>query len=335
MADEIIQLIHGGGGALARSLIRHEIVARLGSGTALDLPDAACVPLAASQALFTTDSYVVQPLEFPGGNIGSLAVHGTVNDLAVSGGRPRWLSLGLILEEGLPLPLLYRVLDAIRTAADDCDVAIVTGDTKVVARGQCDQLYLNTAGVGDPIPGFQLLAAAIRPGDAVLVSGTLGDHGMAVLSARTGIALQQGPRSDSAPVHRLVAAAAPLAKHVRFMRDPTRGGVAAVLNELVEDQTAGVLLQETALPLAPATRAAAEMLGLDLLDVACEGRVLLVCAAAAAPAILHAWHQLPEGQQAAQIGTITSRSGQVVLATQMGGHRLVDVPQGELLPRIC
>jgi hydrogenase expression/formation protein HypE len=211
----------------------------------------------------------------------------------------------------------------------------VTGDTKVVARGQCDQLYLNTAGLGDRLPGFALHAAALRPGDAVLVSGTLGDHGMAVLAARTGIAMLNGPRSDSAPVHRLVAAATPFASQVRFMRDPTRGGVAAVLNELVEDQATGVLLQENALPLAPATRAAAAMLGLDLLEVACEGRVILVCDAAAALPILQAWHQLPEGQMATQIGTITSRAGQVILSTPMGGQRLVDVPEGELLPRIC
>lgn len=330
-----IQLSHGGGGVLSRNLIRDEIVSRFGDGPLRGLPDAARVPLGNGEMIFTTDSYVVQPVEFPGGNIGSLAVHGTVNDIAVSGGRPRWLSLALILEEGLPLELLRWILDAAQAAAAACGVQIATGDTKVVARGQCDRLYINTAGVGDPIPGFALGVDTIRPGDAVLVSGTLGDHGMAVLSVRGGIDIRNGPISDSAPVHRLVAAAAPVAGQVRFMRDPTRGGVAAVTNEIVEGRAFGILLRETALPFAPGTRAAAEMLGLDLLDVACEGRVLLVCAAEAAGAVLAAWHQLPEGRQAAQIGTITVRGGQVVLETAMGGHRLVDVPQGEMLPRIC
>ena len=330
-----IQLSHGGGGVLSRNLIRDEIVSRFGAGPLQGLPDAARVPMGAGEVIFTTDSYVVQPIEFPGGNIGSLAVHGTVNDLSVSGGRPRWLSLGLILEEGLPLAVLRRILDATQAAAAACGVQIATGDTKVVARGQCDTININTAGIGEPIPGFRLGASTVRPGDAVLVSGTLGDHGMAVLSARGGIDIHNGPVSDSAPVHRLVAALEPVATNVRFMRDPTRGGVAAVTNEIVEGQSVGALLQESALPFAPGTRAAAEMLGLDLLDVACEGRVLLVCAADAAAAVLAAWQALPEGRHAVQIGEITSRAGQVVLATLMGGHRLVDVPQGEVLPRIC
>ena len=332
---ETIQVSHGGGGVRSRKLIRDEIVSRFGAGPLQGLPDAARVPLGAGELIFTTDSYVVQPVEFSGGNIGSLAVHGTVNDLSVCGGRPRWLSLALILEEGLPLALLRRILDSTQAAAAVCCVQIVTGDTKVVARGQCDQMYINTAGIGEPIPGFNLGTATVRPGDAVLVSGTLGDHGMAVLSARGGIDIRNGPVSDSAPVHRLVAAVAPAADRVRFMRDPTRGGVAAVTNEIVEGQSVGIQLQESALPFAPGTRAAAEMLGLDLLDVACEGRVLLVCAGDAAAAVLEAWRQLPEGRAAAQIGEITSRAGQVVLATRMGGRRLVDVPQGEVLPRIC
>lgn len=333
--SDIIQLAHGGGGVLSRNLIRDEIVSRFGAGPLQGLPDAARVSLGTGDVIFTTDSYVVHPIEFPGGNIGSLAVHGTVNDISVCGSRPRWLSLGLILEEGLPLNLLRRILDATQSAAAACDVQIATGDTKVVARGQCDQIYINTAGIGEPIPGFRLGTFSLRLGDAVLVSGTLGDHGMAVLSAREGIDIRNGPVSDSAPVHRLVAALAPVAEQVRFMRDPTRGGVAAVLNEVVEGQSVGALLQEAALPFAPGTRAAAEMLGLDLLDVACEGRVLLVCAADVAAAVLAAWRQFPEGKNAVQIGSITNRGGQVILETLMGGHRLVAVPQGEVLPRIC
>jgi len=331
-----IALAHGGGGLLSRELIREEIVSRFGQGPLRGLPDAARLPTGdGAEFLFTTDSYVVHPVEFPGGNIGSLAVHGTVNDLCVCGGRPRWLSLGLILEEGLPLDLLRRILDAARDAAAACGVTVATGDTKVVARGQCDRIFINTSGIGEPIPGFRLGLETIRPGDAVLVSGTLGDHGMAVLSAREGIGIRGGPGSDSAPVIRLVAAAAAVADRVRFMRDPTRGGAASVLNEIVEGRPFGVRLHETDLPFAAGTRAAAEMLGLDLLQVACEGRVILVCADDASGTILDAWRRLPEGRNAARIGAITGRAGQVVLETLMGGHRLVDVPQGEALPRIC
>ena len=331
-----ISLAHGGGGLLSRELIREEIVSRFGEGPLRGLPDAARLPTGAgAEFLFTTDSYVVHPVEFPGGNIGSLAVHGTVNDLCVCGGRPRWLSLGLILEEGLPFDLLRRILDAARDATVACGVTVATGDTKVVARGQCDRIYINTSGIGEPIPGFRLGMDAIRPGDAVLVSGTLGDHGMAVLSVREGIGIRGGPVSDSAPVIRLVEAAGAVADRVRFMRDPTRGGAASVLNEIVGGQPFGVQLRETDLPFAVGARAAAEMLGLDLLQVACEGRVILVCADDAAGTILDAWRRLPEGRNAAPIGAITGRAGQVVLETLMGGHRLVDVPQGELLPRIC
>ena len=333
--SDIVLLAHGGGGVLSRNLIRDEIVSRFGSGPLRGLPDAARLSLGHGDLLFTTDSYVVSPLEFPGGNIGSLAVHGTVNDIAVSGGRPRWLSLGLILEEGLPFDILRRVLDTIRAAAEGCGVGIATGDTKVVARGQCDGLFINTSGIGEPIEGFRLGVESIRPGDCVLASGTLGDHGMAVLAAREGIDITSGPVSDSAPVHRLVEAAVKFAGGVRFMRDPTRGGAAAVLNEVVEHQRFGIVLREEQLPFAPGTAAAAEMLGLDLLNVACEGRLLMVCDAAVSDGILDGWHRMPEGQRACRIGAVGEHGGTVMLETVMGGRRLVDVPQGEVLPRIC
>jgi hydrogenase expression/formation protein HypE len=330
-----ITLAHGGGGRAGRELIATEILPRFGGGPLAGLPDAATLPAAEGPLIFSTDSFVVQPLEFPGGNIGHLAVHGTVNDIAVAGGRPRWLSLALIAEEGLPLAVLRRVLDAVAAAAAACDVAVVTGDTKVVPRGLCDGLYLNTAGVGTALPGLTLSPGRLAVGDRVLVSGPLGDHGMAVMCAREGFELATAPRSDTGPVHRLVADAAALGDAVRFMRDPTRGGLAAVADETVTGLPVGVRLAEARLPLSPATRSVAELLGVDLLQVACEGRVVAFCDPGAAPALLAAWRARPEGRLAADIGAVIADPGRVTLATLMGGVRLVDVPRGELLPRIC
>ena len=334
-ADTVVQLAHGGGGRLTRELIERMIVPRFGSGPLKGLPDGATLPSPGDRLVFTTDSFVVQPLEFPGGCIGDLAVHGTVNDLAVCGGEPKWLSLALIIEEGLPFAVLGRVLDAVRVAADECGVTVATGDTKVVARGQCDGLYINTAGIGRAMPEFTLGMERIREGDCVLVSGTLADHGMAVLAARQGIDFINGPRSDTGPVHRLVAAVRDLGAAVRFMRDPTRGGAATVLNEMVEGRTIGILLKERDLPLAPATRAVSEMLGIDPLHAASEGRMILVCAPEAVAEILSRWRAMPEGAGAVLLGTVSRDKGRVVLETVTGGRRLVDVPRGELLPRIC
>ena len=333
--NDCILLSHGGGGRMSHQLLEREIVSRFGTGPLQSLPDAASLTLDSRQICFTTDSFVVHPLEFPGGNIGDLAVHGTVNDLAVSGARPRWLSLGLILEEGLPLATLRRVLDAVQKAAAQCDVAVVTGDTKVVRRGQCDGMYINTAGIGEAMPGFALSLASIVPGDRLLVSGTLGDHGAAVLSVREGFQMQNGPVSDSRPVHRLVQAAAALAADIRFMRDPTRGGLATVLNEMVAGQQWGIFLRAPDLPFSPGTQALAEMLGLDLLHVASEGCLVLLCAESVAEAILARWRALPEGVDARAIGQVTTQAGRVILETAIGGQRVVDVPSGELLPRIC
>lgn len=337
MTQATIQLAHGGGGRLSRDLIAASILTRFGNGPLAGLPDGAVLAAPEGRLVFTTDSFVVSPLEFPGGNIGHLAVHGTVNDIAVCGGAPQWLSLAMILEEGLPIDLLHRVLDSVREAADACGVTVATGDTKVVARGQCDGIYLNTAGIGACIDGFSLDPSAIREGDAVLVSGPLADHGMAVLAAREHIDIANGPVSDTGPVHALVAAIGDQAGAVRFMRDPTRGGAAAVLNEIVEDQPCGILIEETALPFSPGVRAVSELLGLDPLHAASEGRLLAVCNREAATRILARWRLLPEGREAVCIGTVTTEAGagRVVMETCMGGRRRVDVPRGELLPRIC
>ncbi len=331
-----IEMAHGGGGRRSAEFLREEILPRFGDGPLQALPDGARIEGLAGPLVFATDSFVVSPPEFPGGDIGALAVHGTVNDVAAAGGRARWLSLALILEEGLPLDLLRRVLDGVRRCADDCGVTVATGDTKVVPRGRADLLYIATAGFGPAWPGLRLDAGRLRPDDAVLASGTLGDHGMAIMSVRNALAREGGPRSDTGPVHRLVEAALPWAEAVRFMRDPTRGGCAAALNEMVEDRAVGVRLVETDLPFDPAARAVAELLGLDLLQSASEGRLLLVCAPAAADAILAAWRRLPEGRGAARIGRVTAgHPGRVALETTTGGDRLVDRPRGELLPRIC
>ncbi len=334
-ADTVIQLAHGGGGRLTRELIESEIVPRFGNGPLRGLPDGATLPSPGERLVFTTDSFVVQPLEFPGGNIGDLAVHGTVNDLAVCGGEPKWLSLALIIEEGLPFSVLGRILDAVRAAADACGVTVATGDTKVVARGQGDGLYVNTAGIGLALPEFDLGMERIREGDCVLVSGTLADHGMAVMSARQNMDFTDGPRSDTGTVHRLVLAVRGFGAAVRFMRDPTRGGAAAVLNEMVEGRELGILLKERELPLAPATRAVAEMLGIDPLHAASEGRLILICDREVAPEILARWRAMSEGAGAVCLGTVTRDRGRVVMETVTGGRRLVDVPRGELLPRIC
>lgn len=336
MNTEKILIAHGGGGELSSQLIEKEIVSRFGKEALKGLPDAASLDLKSNHILFSTDSFVVSPLEFPGGNIGDLAVHGTVNDVSVAGGQARYISLALILEEGLPFETLHRILDSIKTAADFCGVEIVTGDTKVVSQGQCDGIYINTAGIGEKFPGFELNKTRISPGDSILVSGPIGDHGMAVLTVREEIPIENGPKTDSGSVHRLVKQAHEYADSVKFMRDPTRGGVAAVLNEIVSDADFGITLVENDIPISRETGGIAEMLGIDLLNVACEGRMLLICDSNKADNILEAWKKFPEGENAAIIGSVDSETpGKVKLKTFTGGTRIVSVPKGELLPRIC
>jgi hydrogenase expression/formation protein HypE len=336
MQYDTIQLAHGGGGRLSDSLIRDEILSRFGEGTLSSLPDGATLPKIEGELVFSTDSYVVKPYKFNGGNIGNLAVHGTVNDISVSGGIPKYLSLAMIIEEGFPISELRLILDTIKTSADECGVKIVTGDTKVVAKGQCDSIYLNTSGIGEKLRNFDLGKHRIKAGDTVIVSGNIGDHGMAILAAREGINIDNNLVSDTASVHKLVQAVyKDFASDVKFMRDPTRGGVAAVLNEIVSGTDAGIELDSAKLPYSKEASSIAEMLGIELLNVACEGRMLLICNSSVSERILNLWKAMPEGKDASIIGFVNSEAGRVSIKTVTGGRRLVDVPTGELLPRIC
>jgi hydrogenase expression/formation protein HypE len=289
---------------------------------------------------FTTDSFVVSPLIFPGGDIGSLAVHGTVNDLAMSGAQPLCLSAGFILEEGLPLDVLGRVAASAAGACRQAGARLVAGDTKVVNKGHGDGLYINTSGLGLVPPGVNVAPHQARPGDAVIVSGSIGDHGVAIMSVREGLEFETRIESDSAPLNGLVGAMLASAPGgpapIHCLRDATRGGLAAVLNELAEASQAGIEFDERRVPLRPAVQAACEMLGLDPLYVANEGKLVAVVAEPAAEAVLAAMHAHPLGREAALIGRVTAEHpGRVVARTGIGGARIVDIPAGELLPRIC
>jgi len=331
--DRIV-IAHGGGGELTDLLIREMIRPRF---TLSDLDDSAVLPAVNGRLALTTDSYVVSPLTFPGGDIGRLAVCGTVNDLAVCGAEPRWLTFSLVLEEGLSLAVLERMLDSARDAAAEAGVTIVAGDTKVVPRGQADGMYVNTSGVGvfrrEPLPG----ASAIRAGDVVLLSGFVADHGLAVMLSRTDQPrLRSELKSDVAPLSGLIEDLLAAAPEVLFLRDPTRGGVAGVTADLAVECGLGLVLSEEAIPVRPETQWAADLLGLDPLTVANEGKVLAVVHEADAERALAAMRDHPLGNRAAQIGRFTDRDpGLCVLKTKAGGSRMVAKPYGEELPRIC
>ena len=305
------------------------------------LEDQAVLPLAdltrhGDRLAFTTDTYVVDPLFFPGGDIGTLAVAGTVNDLAMSGARPFFLSCGTVLEEGLDIDVLRRVVASMKRVADAAGVAIVTGDTKVVERGAADKLFVNTAGIGVVPHGVAISAAQARPGDVVIVNGVLGDHGTAILIARNQLSLHADIASDCQPLHGLVAAMLAVCPSIHCLRDATRGGVATVLNEFAHASNVGIRIRETALPLREAVKGACEILGLDPLYLANEGKLVAVVAAADADRVLAAMRAHSGGAGATAIGTVTEQpAGTVVLHTVFGGERIVDMLVGEQLPRIC
>jgi hydrogenase expression/formation protein HypE len=331
-----VTLAHGAGGKATRALVEGLFLEELGNPLLEPLGDAALLDLNGARLAFTTDSYVVKPIFFPGGSIGELAVNGTVNDLAVAGARPLYLSAGFVIEEGFAVADLRRIAASMARAAAGAGVTIATGDTKVVERGNADGLYVNTSGVGVVADGVHLGPELVAPGDRVLVSGTLGDHGMAVMIARGELQLEADVRSDTAPVRELAAALLELGDSIRWMRDPTRGGLATALNELAGQASVAVALDEGALPLRPEVVGACEILGIDPLYVANEGKLVAVVAAEAAADALAALRAHPLGAGAAIIGTVRDEpEGLVLLDTALGGSRIVDMLVGDPLPRIC
>ncbi|WP_433533106.1 hydrogenase expression/formation protein HypE [Micromonospora sp. CA-263727] len=331
-----ITLAHGAGGKATQSLVEGLFVEAFRNPTLAALGDAATLSVGTGRLAFTTDSYVVSPLFFPGGDIGDLAVNGTVNDLAVSGARPLYLSAGFILEEGFPVADLRRITASMAAAAQRAGVQVVTGDTKVVQRGKADGCYLNTAGVGVLERPVRLGAAQVRPGDAVVVSGPIGDHGVTIMLARGELDIAADLASDTAPLPGLVAALLDAAPGVRLLRDATRGGVATVLNELAQAAQVAVVVDESRVPVRPAVTGACELLGIDPLYVACEGRLVAVVDGAQAEAAVAALRGHPLGDGAAVIGHVAADPpGMVLLRTAFGGTRVVDMLVGDPLPRIC
>jgi hydrogenase expression/formation protein HypE len=335
-----IVLGHGSGGKLTAELIEKIFLPAFSNPILDKLDDQALLTIGGTRLAFTTDSFVVTPIFFPGGDIGRLAVHGTVNDLAMSGARPLYLSAAFILEEGLPIEDLRRVVESMRVAAADAGVQFVTGDTKVVNRGKGDQIFITTTGIGVVEPDVNISASRAQPGDCILLSGTIGDHGMAIMSRRENLEFESEIASDCASLHGLVAAmlATPseTSDFLHCLRDPTRGGVATSLNEIARASNSGMLLQEDAIPVRESVRGACELLGLDPLYVANEGKLLAVVAPEMVEAVLAQMRRHPLGQNAAVIGeVVAAHPGMLLMRTGIGGTRVLDVMFGEQLPRIC
>jgi len=321
---------------MSGDLLRNILLPALQNPVLDRLDDQAIVDVCGSRIAFTTDSFVVKPLFFPGGDIGTLAVNGTVNDLAMGGAEPLFLSLALILEEGLPFETLRRVMESIRVAAALAGVLVVTGDTKVVEKGSGDGLFVNTSGIGLVPSSVRLSADQARPGDRVLLSGTIGDHGITILSQREGLEFESEIASDTVALHTLVAAMLGASSEVRCLRDPTRGGVSSSLNEIAARSRVGIELEEASIPIREEVQGACEMLGLDPLYVANEGKLLAIVAPSAAEGALDAMRKHPLGRDARIIGTVTdSRTAMVCMRTRFGTTRIVDLLSGDQLPRIC
>jgi len=336
-----ITMAHGGGGRAMRELIERILLPAFDNPFLAPLEDQARISLAdlaatGDRLAFTTDTYVVSPIEFSGGDIGKLAVCGTVNDLAVAGARPLFLSCGLVLEEGFEMAALARVAQSMGQSAREAGVAIVTGDTKVVERGAADRVFINTAGIGIVPRGVNISAMRARPGDVVIINGSLGDHGVAILFARNQLALDAEIASDCQALHGLVAAMLDACPDLHCLRDATRGGLATVLNEFAVASRVGIYLRESAIPIREVVRGACEILGLDPLYLANEGKLAAIVPGNAADAVLAAMRDHPAGREAAIVGEVTAEPvGSVILSTAFGGDRVVDMLVGEQLPRIC
>lgn len=333
---ERIVLGHGSGGRLSADLLK-DIFLPLFTNPVLDrMDDQAVVDVGGMQLAMTTDSFVVQPLFFPGGDIGSLAVNGTVNDLAMGGARPLYLSAAFIIEEGLPSETLRRIAESMANAATDAGVSIITGDTKVVEKGKGDGVFINTTGIGVVAPGLRLSACEARPGDLVIVSGTIGDHGVAIMASREGLEFETTVHSDTAPLHRLVAEMLAASFEIRCMRDPTRGGLSSTLNEIAAQSGVSIEVEEKQIPVREQVRGACELLGLDPMYVANEGKLVAIVAPEAAGDVLAAMHRNRLGLDAQIIGRVgKGHAGMVTMRTTFGSSRIVDLLPGDQLPRIC
>ena len=337
MTSNVITLDHGSGGKVAHRLTAELLLPLFNNPILADLHDGAVLTLNGSTRIaFSTDTFTVTPLFFPGGDIGELAVNGTVNDVAMCGAKPLFISLALIIEEGFPLPDLERILQSIRRAAMAAGVTVVTGDTKVVPKGAADGVFINTSGIGIIPANVAIGSTRAQPGDKIILSGTMADHGMTILTQREGLTFDSALQSDSAPLNGMVAKILAASGKVRVLRDPTRGGVGTTLNEIAESSRIGIVLQETQLPVRPAVSGVCELLGFDPLYVANEGKLLAFVAAEDADAVLEAIRSDPFGREACLIGEVTAdHPGRVVLETRIGGRRIVDMLTGEQLPRIC
>ena len=332
-----VEMAHGAGGRAMAHLVETLFARRLANEWLAQGDDGAVLPAPGhGRLVMATDSHVVSPLFFPGGDIGCLSVHGTINDVAVMGARPLWLSAAFVLEEGFPLGDLARIVDSMALAARQAGVPVVTGDTKVVERGKGDGVFITTTGVGLLPAGRELSGRRAAPGDAILVSGTLGDHGMAIMAGRDNLGFESPIVSDTAALHGLIEALLACGGELHVLRDPTRGGLATTLNEIARQSGVGMLLQEKALPVSPLVAAACEFLGLDPLYVANEGKLVAICAENDAETVLSAMHKHPLGAQAAIIGSVHADPQHFVqMATALGGKRIVDWLTGDQLPRIC
>lgn len=333
--DDKILLAHGSGGKLSHQLIKNSFLKAFYNRLLAKLDDSAVVDFNGRLA-FTTDSYVVNPIFFPGGDIGKLAVCGTVNDLAMSGAKPLYLSLAFIIEEGLTQSELNEIVNSIQTTSQEARVEIITGDTKVVNRGSADKLFINTAGIGIIPEGVDISGSNARPGDTVIISGTIGDHGIAVLSQREGLRFSTKLKSDCAPLGQLVAEMLNASLKIHCLRDPTRGGLATTLNELAEQSKVSIRIEEEKIPVREEVLGACEMLGFDPLYVANEGKLVAIVPAGDAERVLETMQKNRYGKDAAVIGEVRAENpGRVVMKTRLGAHRIVDMLVGDLLPRIC